>query len=182
MKVLDVLDQVISQAEFAQIIGVSEARVSQLIAEDVIVRGDTVSAWLLGYCERLRDAAAGRGSMGGGELDLVQEKAKLARAQTEGVELKNSVARGEYAPITLLAEVLAVASQTVVERFEQLPGQLKRVCPDLPDDAREQVMTTIAAARNEWVRATAKLVEQAVVTTPDEDEPIDGADDVVVGA
>lgn len=171
MKALDALDQVVSQAEFAQIIGVSEARVSQLVGDGVIARGDTAAEWIVAYCERLRDVAAGRGSFDGGELDLVQERAKLARAQTEGVELKNSVARGEYAPIKMLAEALATASQAVVERFDQLPGQLKRACPDLPEAAREQVMATVAAARNEWARATAKLVEQSIVTTPDDDEP-----------
>lgn len=160
MKVVPHLDEQVSQAEFAQIIGVSEARVSQLVAERTIVRGDTAAEWIVAYCERLRDQAAGRvGDMAGG-LDLVQERAALAREQRLGIEIKNAVARGEYAPVTLLAEVLAIASQSVSERFEQLPGALRKACPDMLDAARDQVMTTIADARNEWVRATAKLVVQ----------------------
>jgi phage terminase Nu1 subunit (DNA packaging protein) len=93
-----------------------------------------------------------------GGLDLVQERAALAKTQREGIEIKNAVARGEYAPISLLSEVLATASQSVVERFEQLPSQLKKNCPELPDAARDQIMTLLAAARNEWVRATSALV------------------------
>jgi phage terminase Nu1 subunit (DNA packaging protein) len=171
VKAGDALDQSISQAEFASIIGVSEARVSQLVADGVIVRGDTAQEWILAYCERLRDMAAGRASEAGG-LDLVQERAALAREQRIGVMIKNAVARGEFAPITLLAEVLASASQSVSERFEQLPGALKKACPDLPEAARDAVMAIIAEARNEWVRATEALVVQRAESV-DDDLPVD---------
>jgi len=105
-------------------------------------------------------------------LTWCKERAALTREQRLGVEIKNAVLRGEFAPITLLAEVLGVASQSVVERFEQLPGLLKKACPDLPDAAREQVMTALAGARNEWVRATESLVVVKLESTPD-DEVID---------
>lgn len=169
MKALSSLMQPISQAEFAEIVGVSEARVSQLVAERVLMRGDTAHEWLMAYCERMRDIAAGRASMEAGGLDLVQERAALAREQRLGIAIKNATARGEYAPISMLAEVLATASQAVSERFEQLPGMLRKVCPDLPDTVRDKLMSAIADARNEWVRATRQLVVTAV-TEPD-DEP-----------
>jgi phage terminase Nu1 subunit (DNA packaging protein) len=115
---------------------------------------------LQAYCERLRMQAAGRLGFTEGGLDPAQENAALKRAQREGVEIKNAVLRGEYAPIKMLAEVLADASQGVVERFEQLPGQLRKACPELPPAAIDQVMATIAAARNEWARATAELASK----------------------
>ncbi len=178
MKALDALEQVVTQAEFAQIIGVSEARVSQLAAEGWIVRGETAHNMLLAYCERLRDVAAGRASGEAGGLDLVQERAALARAQREGVEIKNSVARGEYAPIRLLSEVLADASQGVAERFEQLPGQLRKACPDLPPAAVDQIMATVAAARNGWVLETAELVSKRLEELAQDDEADDVAEQV----
>lgn len=159
MKVLPHLDALISQAEFAQIVGVSEARISQLVSEGVIVRGDTVHSWLLGYCERLRDQAAGRASSGLGGLDLVQERAALAREQRLAQALKNAVARGEYAPIGALADVLGMASSAVVDRMDQFEGLLRKACPDLPEEARTIVLAVMANARNEWMRSTAKLVE-----------------------
>lgn len=70
----------------------------------MLTKGDNAHSWLLGYCDRLRGMAAGRHSAGG--LDLVQERAALARSQREAQELKNAVARGEFAPIGLLADVL----------------------------------------------------------------------------
>lgn len=165
--------QAISQAEFGAWVGISEARVSQLMAEGVLTRGESGHEWLVAYCERMRDIAAGRASSETGGLDLVQERAALAREQRLGIAIKNAVARGEYAPISLLAEVLATASQSVSERFEQLPGLLRKVCPELPDAARDQVMSAIADARNQWVRATARLVAEAV-TPPDDDREEEG--------
>lgn len=161
MKVLPYLDAHISQAEFAQIVGVSEASISKRVSDGVLTRGECVHAWLIAYCEHLRDQAAGRlGETLG--LDLVQERAGLARAQREAQELKNSVARGEYAPIGILADVLALASSAIVDRLDQLEGQLRKACPDLPEEARMVILRVIADARNEWIRATSRLVADSV--------------------
>lgn len=160
-------------------IGVSEARVSQLVSEGVITRGESAAEWLIAYCERLRDQAAGRlgESMG---LDLVQERAALAREQREGQAIKNAVARREYAPVGLLADVLGMASSAVVDRFDQLEGALKKACPDLPDEAKTTVQQVIAAARNEWVRSTAQLVAESLDAMLAADEG-DGADEIIIG-
>ncbi len=171
MMVIDALSNPITQQEFAQVIGVSEARVSQMMSDGLLTAGQVGGEWLHVYCQRLRDQAAGRLGSEIGGLDLVQERAALAREQRLGIEIKNAVARGEYAPISLLAEVLATASQSVVERFEQLPSMLKKSCPDLTEAAREQVMTVVAAARNEWVRATEALVIARAATDTDDDDP-----------
>ena len=172
MKVLPVLDQQVSQAEFAAMIGVSEARASQLVSEGVIVRGDTAHEWLVAYCERLRDQAAGRLGEGAGGLDLVQERAALAREQRIGQAIKNGVARKEYGPVGLLADVLGTAASAVVDRFDHLEGVLAKSCPDLPEEAKTAVLTVIADARNEWIRSTAKLVDEAVdaMLAADEDD------------
>lgn len=157
MKVLPYLDAPISQAEFAQVVGISEARVSTLVSDGVLVKGQNAHTWLLGYCERLRDQAAGRAGEGYG-LDLVQERAALARSQREAQDLKNAVARGEYAPIGLLSDVLGEAASAVVDRMDQVEGQLRKACPDLPEDARQVILRVLADARNEWIRSTASLV------------------------
>ena len=171
MKVDPLLDQHISQAEFAALIGVSEARVSQLFAEGMLTRGGTAHEQLLAYCERLRDQAAGRMGSDTGGLDLVQERAALAREQRIGQAMKNAVARGEFAPVGLLADVLAAASAGVVDRFEQLDGALRKACPDLPEAARLVVQKVIASARNEWIKSTETLAADALdALAADDDE------------
>lgn len=162
-----------TQAEIAALVGVSQPAISQWVSEGKLPATGTLGELLHAYCQRLRDQAAGRLGDGIGGLDLVQERAALAREQRMGIEIKNAALRGEFAPIALLSEVLAIASQSVVERFEQLPGQLKKACPDLPDAARAQVMTTLAAARNEWVRATTSLATSRVMGDLDDEQEVD---------
>jgi phage terminase Nu1 subunit (DNA packaging protein) len=158
------------QAVVGDIVGVSQQAISALVTDGKLGAFVTTGEMVQAYCQRLRDQAAGRLGAEVGGLDLVQERAALAREQRMGIEIKNAVARGEFAPIGLLSEVLATACQSVVERFDQLPSMLKKACPDLPDAAREQVMAAIAGARNEWVRATEKLVVEKLVSTEDEDD------------
>jgi len=154
----------VKQAELAEFIGVTRQRAGQLIRAGAIPAHTSLVESVRGYCRHLREVAAGRASASGG-LDLVQERAALARAQREGVEIKNATLRGQYADVALLAEVLGTASQAVAERFEHLPGWVRKACPDLPPEAIDAVMKIIATARNEWVAATAELVAAAVETT-----------------
>lgn len=170
MKVATALSIIVPQADFADLVGLSEAKVSQLVSDGVLERGATCGDWLRAYLARLREQAAGR--MGDGNLDLVQERAALARAQRESYEIKNAVAQGEYAPIGLLADVLGAASAAIVDRLDALPGLLRKVCPDLPAEARDALGKTIASARNEWIRSTAELVTKRVdELAGDDDEP-----------
>ena len=140
------------------------------MAEGKLPSAGTLRELLLAYCQRLRAQAAGR--MGENTtLDLVQERAALAREQREGQAIKNAVARREYAPIGLLSDVLGMASSAVVDRFDQLEGAMRKACPDLPDEAKTTVQQVIASARNEWIRSTSTLVADTVdAMTDDEDQ------------
>lgn len=164
----DILNQSITQADFARLVGRSEGRVSQWVAEGTLRPGATAGEWLRAVVDRLSAEAAGRYT--DGPLDLAQERAALAREQRAGLEIKNAVLRGEYASVALLSQVLATASQAVAERFDHLPGVLKKACPQMTDAERDQVVAVIAQARNEWVRATAELVTAAVNALDDDDE------------
>jgi phage terminase Nu1 subunit (DNA packaging protein) len=160
-----------TQAQFAELVGITQQRVSELVGDGTLPRGATALQWLQAYCERLREQAAGRQGEEGG-LDLVQERAALAREQRIGQAIKNAIAQGEFAPIGLLADVLGQASAAVVDRFDALPGLLRKACPDLPAEARDAIGGVIAAARNEWIRATAELVVRQLETV-DDDESVD---------
>lgn len=163
-----ILDQACRQADFGELVGISQPTVSDLVSRGVLEDGAPLRKWLRAYCGRLREQAAGRLGASDGGLDLAQERAALARTQREGIEIKNAVLRGDYAAVQLLSEVLATASQAVAERFEHLPGELRKACPGLPPAAIDQVQTVIAAARNEWVRSTAALVAASLDADDDE--------------
>jgi phage terminase Nu1 subunit (DNA packaging protein) len=162
------LSKPMTQAAFGELVGMTQQAVSEFVKVAALGPGVPAGDMLVAYCERLREMAAGRMGEAGG-LDLVQERAALAREQRLGYEIKNEVARRTYAPIALLAETLALASQSVVEQFEQLPSALKKSCPDLPEAARDQVMKAVAAARNAWVDRTRQLATEQVAAAADED-------------
>ncbi len=168
-----VLDHPITQGNFAALVGLSDTRVTQLVNDGTLPKGATGAEWVAAYCARLREQAGGRAGSGEGGLDLVQERAALAREQRRGIEVKNAVLRGQYADVSLLAEVLAAASQSIGQRLDMLPGQLRKQSPDMPQEVLDAMTTAIAAARNEWVRATAELVAPVVEGSEaeDEDEP-----------
>lgn len=162
--------QPVTQLEFAAAVGVSQQAVSELVRAGVLPAGGNAQEWLLAYCQRLREQAAGRLGAEIGGLDLATERAALAREQRLGLEIKNATLRGEFAPVSLLSEVLATASQSVSERFEHLPGVLRKACPWIGQSEMDQISSTIASARNEWVRATEKLVVASVDVPDDADE------------
>lgn len=170
------LDAPISQEQFGIIVGVSQPVVSAMIASGTLQHGQTLGEWLSSYCRRLRDQAAGRDADG----SLAKERAALSRSQRLGQDIRNAKEMGEWAPIGLLGDVLALAAAAVTDRFDALEGDIRKACPDLPGEARDAVSKIIVSARAEWIRSTAELVDRALdgVTEEDpSDEPQAEADD-----
>ena len=163
----------VTQAEFGELVGISQPAVSQLIAAGVLVEGEPALAWLQAYIRRLREQAAGRSQA------LATERAALARSQREGQEIKNAVARREFAPIAVLGDVLGMASAGVGDRMDALRGDLRRRCPELTEAALATIDAMLADCRAEWVRATSSLVVAGLAQLPEEDtfDPDDTAAD-----
>lgn len=166
------LDNFCTQEVFGALVGVTQQAVSELAARGVLNPGDSVGQWLYAYCRNLREVAAGRASMAPGGLDLVQERAALARSQRERVDLQNAVTRGEQAPIELLGDALALSIQIMVTELEQIEGVLSQVAPDLPESARLAVLACVTTARNKIAARGASLVAQGLgfEDTQEEDE------------
>ena len=139
--------------------GVTQPAISAMMADRRLPQNGTWLELIRAYVGQLRKTAAGRGEE---VSELARQKTLLIKAQTEAQDLKNAVARGEYAPIGILADVLALASSAIVDRLNQLEGQLRKACPDLPEEARMVILRVIADARNEWIRSTSKLVADSL--------------------
>jgi len=144
-----------TQAEFGELVGMSQQAVSDLALRGVLAPGASAGAWLLAYCDHIRLMAAGRG--GDGAESLVRERARLAREQADKIAMQNAVARGELAPAHLLEQVLARAGARVGRLLETIPGALKRRHPSLTSDDIAEVSRTVAKARN--VAAAMTLAE-----------------------
>jgi phage terminase Nu1 subunit (DNA packaging protein) len=145
-----------TQVAIAAHLDLSDRSVRELQSRIVLPEDATLTDYRIAYIRHLREMAAGRAT--DGSIDLSTERARLARAQCEGQEIKNSVALGTWAPIEALTDVLANASQSVVDHLDQIPAGIMRICPDLPVAVRELIMVEVTQARNEMVRKTASLV------------------------
>lgn len=162
-----------TQAEIAAHLDISERRLRELLTEWGLDHKQVPLADIrIRYVRKLREEAAGRAAADS-SIDLPTERALLARSQREGQDIKNAVARGTYAPIDALTDVLSNAAQSAVDHFDQIPAGINRVCPDLPQPVRDLIMTEIARARNEMVRKTASLIADTLepFDIQEEEEP-----------
>jgi phage terminase Nu1 subunit (DNA packaging protein) len=126
----------------AEHICVSRVRFFVLLKKGVIERKDKSVGYELSqvrrdYIEHLRKVAAGHST---GKLDLIRERALLARAQTEMLVQKNAVARGELVTVTAVASI--VISEFSVIR-DRLLGIAENLCDALAHQDRESVFAGI---------------------------------------
>ena len=140
------LQEVHTQASIAEIIGISQQAISEIERRGVCDRGMTLLQWWRTYTNHLREQAAGR--LASGDLDLATERAALARAQREKIEMQNAVTRKELAPAYLLEEIIANAGAKMAAIFEAIPGALRRRNQNLTAADLETVASEIAKARN----------------------------------
>ena len=140
------LDSRATQRQFGLLVGITQGAVGAAVAEGILTPGQSYREWLLAYCKRLREMAAGRYSAG--DLDLTEERARLARAQSERIEMENAVKRGELAPIDTLRDAIIPAMTQISALMDAIPVKLKREAPHLTATDLEIVKREIANAMN----------------------------------
>lgn len=166
--VIDLDQQPESQAELGRLLGISQPSVSALFARGVLSAEMTVHQCLLACFNHYREMAAGRS---GGDLNLAEERAALAKAQRERIELQNAVTRGELAPVSAIEEVLAKAGAKVAGILDAIPGMLRRRSELLTAADLELVAQEVAKARNIAAAVTlADLVDEPEAEDESESE------------
>lgn len=155
----------ITQAQFAELVGVTQQAISALVGRGVLTAGDTAGQWLRDYCENLREQAAGRASMG--DLDLVQERARLAKEQADKVAMANQIERKELAPVTVLEVVIAKVGRQIAATLEAIPVQLKRSSTSITPEDLKLITEEIIKARNLAANMELNLEE---INGPDGDQ------------
>ena len=174
------LGQPCTQQELADLVGVTQSAISRHVTAGHIPRDGSALQQLRAYLVHLEDEAARQ--RGDGILSLPAERAALARAQREMVEMKNEAMRAEYAPTALLREVLATVSAAMDAHIGQLASRIEQAAPDLPESARATALVIIARARAEWIRSTSELADRSLLEQQDDQEarPLDeGSDDEI---
>lgn len=155
-----------SQAAFGGLVGVSQQAVSDLLARGVIRQGDTARTWLLAYCENLRAVAAGRDPDG----ELSTERARVARATAEKIEMQNAVTRRELAPIAALEVVLNDVAKRIAARLDSLVPQIRRTAPEVPTSVLARVAAEVAECRAACAQVNLADADKLASEGDDEDE------------
>lgn len=143
------LSKTLTQEEFGGLVGISQQAVGQMVSADILKRGARGDEWLIAYCERLREQAAGRASEE--SLNLMRANTALSVSRHRAQELKNAISEKQYAPVALLTEVLVSAASIVATSLDSLIPTMMRAGLALTDAQRTHIATVVARARNEWV-------------------------------
>ena len=137
----------LTQQGIARYLDLSQAAVSALMAElGIDWKAASLNEIRVAYIRRLREQAAGRAAVG--DLDLAGERAALAKAQRERIEMQNAVTRGELAPVVLIEEVLTKAASKTAGILDAIPGMVRRRVPQLTADDIDLIAGEVAKARN----------------------------------
>lgn len=161
----------VTQAEFGEMIGVSQPAVSKMLADGVLSGSASVGVWLREYSSHMREMAAGRAAAG--DLDLATERAGLARAQREKIEMQNQVTRKELAPSYLLEEILAKAGTKAAAILDTIPGMIKRRVPSLTADDVAAIAREVAKARNIAASISLSNIDEAEPDSTDDTPMVD---------
>lgn len=119
-------DAPVSDAVLADWIGVSARHVRELAERELVVKVGRnrfdLKASVARYAGNLRATAAGRSAEG--DIDLVTERALLARQQRIGQEMKNEVTRGSLVSIDMVLGATAAQARRVRNKLLSIPSKV----------------------------------------------------------
>lgn len=146
------MENKISQRQFSDLVGVSEAAVSGMVRSGVITIGQSGAAWLKGYCSHLREMAAGRATTG--DLDLATERAALAKIQRQRIELELEEKRGALIPVDLIEPRLKAS---VIAAREFLRGGTSNLARQAQGMNVEQLESLLEKTFDQFLTHLSKL-------------------------
>lgn len=109
------------QADFAGMVGITAPAVSRMFSDGILARGQTLHQWLLAYCNKLREEAAGRGGEDSAALSRARTREALAKAESQ--ELENLKALGV---VCLASDVGDLMTDWAMETQRLVMGALDR--------------------------------------------------------
>lgn len=136
------LDDPYTQAGVAQVVGITQQNIAALAKVGVFEGAKTVREGVLRYCARQRAYASKN------EGGLSDERAKLAKAQRDRIEMENAARRGELAPITVLRDTLAAMATACVAHIDAVPGKARQRMPHLSARDLATLDALLKEARN----------------------------------
>jgi phage terminase Nu1 subunit (DNA packaging protein) len=125
-----------TQQDIADLFGITQPAVSDLFSRNVLKPKSTMREMIRDYCAHLRAQAAGRAAGNApGELDLVRERARLAKEQADAQEMKNKIERGE---LIRAEEIEPRLENAFIIAREKWLDSVSRLARELPGDSAER--------------------------------------------
>lgn len=90
-----------------------------------------------------------------GSMDF--ERLRLTRAQADGQEIKNEIARGKTAPVEIITLVLSRIAGEASGELDSLPLNIKRRHPELENQVIESIKRHCVKAQNAIARTSESL-------------------------
>ncbi len=139
----------ISKSGFAKLINVSPGRISQMITAGMPVERDgkidvaRSKLWISENINPTRAASQAQGATLFGEekqaVSLTAERARLAKAQADAVELKNAAMRRELVPAIEVERLWSGEWMQLRSRVLAVPSRLRQLLPNLTIDDIETI-------------------------------------------
>jgi phage terminase Nu1 subunit (DNA packaging protein) len=154
----DNLPAEVSAASLAQLLGIGPRRLRELAELRVVPRTPRgrypFAAAVAAYTAHLREVAAGRAAEvrdpnGCEVLDLATERARLAKAQREHVELRMARERGELVDAEAVRLGYAAMVRGAVSRLRGVPSRARGRLPSLTVEGIEELERLIDEALEE---------------------------------
>jgi phage terminase Nu1 subunit (DNA packaging protein) len=119
------LEQPCTQRGLRALVGVSQPAVSDMLGRGILGEGQTAITWLRAYTAHLREQAAGRGADG----ELAANRAAESATRNELLQIKLKRARGEYAEVAAIEQVLAAVGAKIAAGWSRCPRRSRCSCP-----------------------------------------------------
>lgn len=146
------LPEKITKSDLALVVGVSTQAIEALEKKNVIRRiGRGMYAYpqaVQQICAHYREIAAGRASESD-DVDLVTERALLAREQRRGQEIKNAALTGELIEVSVVERAWAAILSAIRSRMLALPSELAQILAHLTRHDIETIDRALRDALNE---------------------------------
>lgn len=118
------LKKKVKQMEFATFLGVNQSTVSKAIAAGILTKGATAGQWIREWFSHLEETAAGRQSANGKGLDLIAERARLAKMQADKIQFEIDEKNRELIPMESIIEGITFIFGILRSRLLGLPNCL----------------------------------------------------------
>ncbi|MCP4063711.1 MAG: terminase small subunit [Gammaproteobacteria bacterium] len=148
----------LNQVQMAESLGITVNAFARWKVEPVARIGKNVYYDVRSVLDNRLSHAEGNSLTAG---DMEAERLRLTRAQAEGQEIKNELAKGKTAPIEIISLVLSKIAGEATGILDSLPLDIRRRHPELPTGVIESIKRQVVKSQNAIAR-TDETLEHAL--------------------